>query len=206
MARRKGQQDLLSAVLLTGIMVVVVGSVYFWGMPLVQKNKDVNSLQNSEDFMRLLNDKIKFVANNAGREQISINVPGIITFSPDTDKLQLELMTQGTIYSVGGSIPLSKVERCDPGNGAWGTDQPEVLCVESTKLAENSYKNIYSLSFRTLDREIAPGGPTKSYKINLTGTGGSAGQSHAIVIEYSGSEQSPTNANLLYTKVKITLL
>ncbi len=198
MVSRKGQQDILSAVMLTGIMVVVVGSVYFWGIPLVQKNRDVNALQNTEDFMKLLNDKIKFVANNEGREQIQINVPVILTFVAADDKIQVEIETDGSIYSSGAPIPLSRTESCDNVNpGTWGTDQPEILCVTTTELAENAYKSVYSLEYREL------AGLTKDYQINLEGAGGSIGQDHNIVMEYDGSE---TVGGILNTKIKITLL
>ncbi len=208
MLSRKGQQDVLSAVMLTGIMVVIVGSVYFWGIPLVQKNRDVNALQNSEDFMRTLSDKIKFVANNAGRDQISVNVPVVISFDHDVDIIRLAIETEGSIYATGANIPLSRTgkETCGFKTdiiGIWGMDQPEVLCVETTKLAENAYKSIYTLKYIKLERKITEA-TSKIHKIDLTGTDGSIGQDHSIVMEYVGSSTGVDG--VLNTEVKITLL
>ena len=36
----KGQQA-ISVILLTGILIVTVSSIYFWGIPLIEKNKDI---------------------------------------------------------------------------------------------------------------------------------------------------------------------
>ena len=207
MISRKGQQDVLSAVMLTGIMVVIVGSVYFWGIPLVQKNRDVNALQNSEDFMRTLSDKIKFVANNAGRDQLSVNVPVIISFNSEFDAITLAIETEGSIYAAEADIPLSRTgkETCTFETetiGTWGVDQPEVLCVRSSKLAENAYKSIYTLQYIDLKRAITETA-SKTHRIDLTGTDGSVGQDHSIVIEYDGATEIGT---VLNTKVKITLL
>ena len=208
MMSRKGQQDVLSAVMLTGIMVVIVGSVYFWGIPLVQKNRDVNALQNSEDFMRTLSDKIKFVANNAGKDQLSVTVPVIISFDNDVDIIRLAIETEGSIYAAGADIPLSRTgdETCGfktDITGVWGVDQPEVLCVRTTELAENAYKSIYTLKYIKLERKITDV-TSKIHKIDLIGTDGSVGQDHSIVMEYVGS--TTDDEGVLNTEVKITLL
>ncbi|MFH1420432.1 MAG: hypothetical protein ABIG30_00515 [Candidatus Aenigmatarchaeota archaeon] len=197
----KGQQQVLSAIMLTGIMITVVGSVYFWGIPLVQKNQDINSLQNAESFMLMLNERIKFVANNAGRDQVMINVPGILTFDAEMQTLGFEIQTGGTIYAAGGGlIPLSKtkVGVCNSkSEGIWGTDVPEVLCVKSIELGENSYKTTYNLGYRELTKTA------KSYKIKLAGESSSGGQDHTVVIDYMGADDA---GSLINTNVKITIL
>ena len=65
----KGQQA-ISVILLTGILVVTVSTIYFWGIPLIEKNKDIALQENAENFMRNLAERVKYVANNPGREQI----------------------------------------------------------------------------------------------------------------------------------------
>src|SRR3989344_9317294 len=101
----KGQQA-ISVILLTGILIVTVSSIYFWGVPLIQKNKDVALLENSETFMLNLAESIKYVANNPGREQVRFNVDGVMKFESGSIELQVE--TGGTIYEAGGFIPLGK--------------------------------------------------------------------------------------------------
>src|SRR3989338_6960866 len=86
----KGQQEALSAILISGILIGVVGSVYFWGVPLIQKNKDISILESSEAFVRGLDVKIKSVANNGGRDQMSIPVPGIVTFDGKMITMSIE--------------------------------------------------------------------------------------------------------------------
>ena len=102
----KGQQEALSAVLISGILIGVVGSVYFWGIPLIQKNKDVSLLENSEAFMQTLDSKIKAVANNGGRDQIVISVPGLVRF--DGEIVEFSIETEGTIYATDEEILLGR--------------------------------------------------------------------------------------------------
>lgn len=192
----KGQQQVLSTILLTGILVGVVGSVYLWGMPLIQKNKDVSTLENSESFMRSLDEKIKYIANNGGKDQIRVTVPGTISFDGNMIKLSVE--TNGVVYASGGDIPLSRNE-CSRAFGQWGINDPDVLCVNSQKFGDNNYKSTYSLYFVQLD--TTAGG--KSYKIDLYGTSSAAGENHDLTIENTGSRES---GNLIYTQVKISII
>ena len=64
----KGQQQVLTILLITLVLVAIVGSVYFWGLPLIQKNRDITVLKKAEDFMMNLNNKIKYVANTQSRK------------------------------------------------------------------------------------------------------------------------------------------
>ena len=102
----KGQQDILSTIIISGILIGVVGSVYLWGVRMIQKNQDISTLRTAEDVMRESNDKIKFVANNGGKDRVRIAVPGIL--STDNGQLTLAVDTQGTIYAAEADVPLGE--------------------------------------------------------------------------------------------------
>lgn len=175
----KGQQEALSAILITGILIGVVGSVYFWGIPLIQKNKDIATQENTELFMKDLNEKIIYIANHGGRDQIKFSIPGTLKFSGDL--ITIETETTGTKYfAVGLLIPLGK-NNCTVENGIWGKDEPATLCVRGMKLDVNKYHTTYTLKYIRLD---ATG--IDSYRINLTGSG-SAGESAVLAIENKGT-------------------
>ncbi|MBI5061402.1 MAG: hypothetical protein HZB67_03740, partial [Candidatus Aenigmarchaeota archaeon] len=151
---RKGQEP-LTVVMMVGILIVVISSIYFWGVPLIEKNKDVASLKATESFMEELNNKVRDIANNGGREQVTIE-KGIVSFSSGSIKLFME--TGGTYYAEDVWIPLGNGD-CNLA-GTWGVDPPEALCVKSGKIG-SSYQTTYELRYRVL------GAGSKQYQISL---------------------------------------
>jgi len=192
----KGQQEAMTAILITGILIGVVGSVYFWGLPLIQKNKDISVLENSESFMKNINEKIKFIANNGGREQVRVTLPGIMKFTSD-GIIEFVVESEGTIYNINAEIPLGKNTECHATEGIWGLNNMEILCVKSMKLGEDSYRTTYSLSYMNLTSG------SKKYAIGLIGQATSGGQEHFIAIENKGTS---TDTNLIRTLVEITII
>ncbi len=194
----KGQQQVLSILLITLVLVAIVGSVYFWGLPLIQKNRDITLLKKAEDFMMNLNNKIKYVANTQSRDSIKVSV-GTLTFDPLNNTLKLEVDTKGTIYATG--IPVYFVRNTNS-TGVWGRDEPEILYVKSIDMG-GSYHNIYVLRYRDL---VVPGtvGILNTYKIELcsdiNGTQ-TIGKGHTILINYKGYVQNSTK---ITTKVGLS--
>ena len=176
----KGQQA-ISVILLTGILIVTVSSIYFWGIPLIQKNKDIALQENAENFMRNLAERAKYIANNPGREQIRLDIDGVLRY--DGDSIELEVETKGTIYEAGGFIPLGK-NNCFDTNGTWGVNTPETLCVKSQLIGERSYLTTYKLNFVRLDTSGAD-----AFKIQLTGNPKQSGGSRTILLENRGTTE-----------------
>ena len=207
----KGQQEALSAVLISGIMIGVVGSVYFWGVPLIQKNKDNSLLETSESFMSDLDAKIKFVANNGGRDSVVINVPAIVRF--DGQSVELSIDTEGTIYAANAEIPLGRSSTSSLKQdttvsppvyyGVWGIDDPVLFNVKSTEVSEGRYNTRYRLQYIELRNDKT----TKDYKIALTGSGSSGGEGKTIIIESSGDNSNIVNGRTLISSlVKISIV
>ncbi len=208
---RKGQTEALSAVLISGILIGVVGSVYFWGIPLIQKNKDNSLLETSEAFMKELDSKIKFVANNGGRDRIVINVPGLVRF--DGKAIELAIDTEGTIYAIDSPIPLGrsslstlKMDLSGPvpiPYGVWGIDDPVLFNVLSDEITESKYTTRYTLEYVQLRNDKT----VKDYEIQLTGSGTTGGQDKTIIIESLGDTSSNINGRtLIRSLVKISIV
>jgi len=201
---RKGQQQVLSAILLTGILIGIVGSIYLWGIPLIQKNKDIALLQSSEQFMKILDEKVKNIANSGGRDQLRITLPATVRIdsgaSPNQWVMSMYISTQGTIYAIGTEIPL-KNSTCTATQGSWGSDEPGILCVKSVKLDENKYTTTYTLSYVRLDVPNT----IRSYSLELSSTGSkSIGMGHSIVIENLGtSEVQEGGRTVTKTRIRI---
>jgi hypothetical protein len=174
----KAVAEALSAVVMTGILIGIVGSVYLWGLPLIQKNQDISVLEASERFMNELATKIKSMAKSPGRETITINIPGIVSF--DGSKFSLTVETAGTIYSTEGTIPLGE-NSCAPDEGVWGVNDHATLCVSSTRL-DKKFETIYTLKFIQLNTE-----GIDSFKIELSGKPNEAGEKRIITLENAGT-------------------
>lgn len=196
MTGMKGQQEILTSVVITGVLVGIVGTVLFWGLPLIQKSRDASVLENAEGFMKTLSGKIKFVANNGGKEQLFITVPGNIRFLPD-GSIQLLMNTQGTIYSTDAEIPLGRNE-CSRAEGVWSVHDPEVLCLTSRGIGTNKYLTTYRLGHILLRTE-----GVASYKISMTGQEAGGGEGRTIAIENLGTIE---DGNLISTLVSISIV
>ncbi len=187
---RKGQEP-LTIVMIVGIMVVIISAVYFWGAPLIEKNKNFAEVKSAENFMTYLNDKIKSIANNGGREQIQIE-SGTVRFDPGIIRLAME--TGDAYYTKDVWIPLTE-GNCTI-DGVWGEDPPESLCVKSES-AGSSYRTTYELRYRRLDAGL------RTYQISLDGTTASGSEGNIIVIENAGSS---IEGNLIRTHISIRII
>ena len=193
----KGAMEAVSVVLVTGVLISVVGSVYFWGLPLIEKNKDMSILESSEYFIISLNNEIKNIANNGGKIIKKITVPGIVKF--DGENIILEVETKGTIYSTGAEIPLGK-NLCNTPSGDWGKQNPDVLCVKSES-SGSRFLTTYNIKYIELNSY------DKNYKIELDGYPQSGGAEHTLIVENKGSNEVLKNGKtLIKTYIEISIL
>ena len=189
----KAVAEALSAIMLLGVMIGVVSSVYFWGLPLVQKNKDVTSLRASESFMNELANKIKEVVNSPGRQKLTIRVSGEVSFDgTQENQFTLTVKTDSTIYSIGGLIPLGRND-CSPNTGTFGMQDYATLCMISNRVGEK-FETIYKLKFIQLDTE-----GIDSFKIAFSGTPNLAQETHVITIENTGTTTEDVDTRKIRT-------
>ncbi len=189
----KGVGEAISAIIMTGVMIGVVSSVYFWGLPLVQKSKDVSTLQNSERFMGELSSVIIELINSPGRRSLVIDVPGILEF--DGNKFTLSVDTDGTIYSEG-EIALGR-NACSPDAGTWGVDDYATLCATSEKIGDK-YKTVYTLKYIQLDTE-----GIDSHRVEFSGAASEGGEGHTATVESKGASEEMVSGRRI-TKVDMT--
>ncbi|MFP4046056.1 MAG: hypothetical protein ACLFS3_03275 [Candidatus Aenigmatarchaeota archaeon] len=106
----KGQIEVVSAILLTGIMISLVSVAYFWGLPMIEKQKDRTKLRQTENFLKDLNDAVKEVARNGGRRQVNGEIPGSLKFEsatpPDHDNITIKFKTTGSLMATGKTVYL----------------------------------------------------------------------------------------------------
>lgn len=206
----KGQIEPVSAILITGILIGIVGSVYLWGVPLIEKNQDIAKIKNAEIFMKELNERIKLVANQGGRVEMNVNIPATIQLADlydasgingkdNLNDISMRLSTKGTIYSTGGWVPLTD-NGCDATQRFVGSRGPDGLCVRARGIGDR-YENEYKLQYAEL---LSP--PSSAYQIELTGVAQTGGENDIIVIENEGSTVTTAGTvRKTSTKIRITI-
>lgn len=191
MSQMRGQQQIITPVLLTGILIAIIGSVYLWGAPLIEKNRDMALLRDAEDFVLSMNERIKMVANTQGRDAIRVQLPILVKFNEGNNELTFELTTKGSIYSVGRIYFV----RNESEIATWGRDDPALVYVDVGEL-DGAYFHRYTLRYRQLNA------PTKAYMIKLVGKSAQVGRGHWIYVEYKGVEEG---GNLVKTLIEVRL-
>lgn len=193
----KGQTQLVTAILLTGILIALVTIAYFWGIPLIEKQKDSVRVDNMESLFLELDDKIQSVAKNGGKENIEgYEVMGTMRFLGDgiNDNITASFETSGGIIATGTDIYLAGSGAENPPVGS----EPGVVKVYAEKAGKK-----YDINMKLYYRNLTTA--EDIYKIDLEAVGRRVvGEGkHSIVIEEAGSETIENKKKLHLTKVKI---
>ena len=69
---RKAQSQVLSIILISGILVAVIGATYMWGVPLIEKGRTSSDNEIAESFMLLLKEKVDDVAETGEQRTLSV--------------------------------------------------------------------------------------------------------------------------------------
>jgi hypothetical protein len=207
---KKGQHEILSLILLTLILMGVVGAVWSWVNPIVEKNKEILYLSKTEDFTKRLATAIQFIAKNGGKTRLDFvgtdpNSEIMITTDPVADTIEIFINSKGTIYSKNVQIPLNELE-CATDYATWGLNSSASICIKSAPIADLKMKTIYTVKFIELRYVKVP--DTYAYKIKLQplATIGSMGR-NGITIENKGVEKSLQNGKtLISTLIAINII
>jgi len=154
----KGMAPLISSILIVGILAVITLIAYEWGMPMIQKNIDITTLNKAENFLRQLDKKIDDVAKLGGNEELIFNLPGEITINPENNIIEFYLKTSGSIYMQGGFVCFSK--NCNP-EGTWGKDSYSIIGAQVDQFDEYATITTYKIIYRNLTSD------TKTYILDI---------------------------------------
>jgi hypothetical protein len=206
----KAQTEVITLVLISGIVIGLVGVAYMWGLPLISKRTAVTDFLAAEDFVVKLNDKIVDVANS-GSGEATLTIPkGLIKVrpynqtnfrDPDANSLILEVVINQPLI-LGNSVVLKTNVLGE--NATYGEAEPRIINLSSQSYGSD-YKLIFSLHFRELDTRNEP---LKGYLIavqqgTVTGTS-------RVVISYAGTEvklgSGANGQDLILTKIKVDLM
>ncbi|MFH1977946.1 MAG: hypothetical protein ABIJ92_01320 [Candidatus Aenigmatarchaeota archaeon] len=151
---RVGQNQVISIVLITGIIISLVTAAYLWGAPLIEKRSTVTDVEIAKTFMRSLNDKIIDVAN-AGTGSVTMEIPnGYIKVSPydgsdeDNNSVELQLVTGQQMVFPDTTVFLgSTAEEI----GIYGEAEPNILTLEGEGRNRREYSIFIKNRYRELD-------------------------------------------------------
>ncbi len=166
-AASSGQVQPISAVIITGIVVSLVGVAYFWGVPLIQKRASMTEFQSMERFVSTLQDRISELARSgAGEFTLDIN-QGFIKLTPYNDidegegeggnNFTLEFVVDQPLIFPNTTLYLgaTSMEEIDEETGTYGESSPAVVTLREEELGQQ-YKITAEIVYRELLKEAAP--------------------------------------------------
>ncbi|MDY6761470.1 MAG: hypothetical protein SVY41_00305 [Candidatus Nanohaloarchaea archaeon] len=199
---RTGQTQVLTAVLLGGILIAGVSAAYVWGLPILQKNQDVNNAEQSLSDMKELSRAISSVASSGGSRSITVNLAdGSLTIDADEDIITYRALTTGAYVSTRMWLPLNEndmqgVNRSTgqpmDGYGIRGVDEPVLLVGKAKRVSDG-----FLTRYRIIPRRMLETGTGQTFQINLVQDGNlqaSNGQ-HTVVLR-SGQQETETGAGI----------
>jgi len=124
--KAKAQSQVLSIILITGILVTVVGASYMWGVPLIEKGQTSSDNEIAESLMVMLKEKIDNVAETGEQRTVSVELNGDIELAED-NSLRYTIATMGLniastawVPLVGGTPPVQEDMAAVEANGGSG--------------------------------------------------------------------------------------
>ncbi|RLG15581.1 MAG: hypothetical protein DRN71_00870 [Candidatus Nanohalarchaeota archaeon] len=103
---RKAQSQVLSIILISGILVTVVGATYMWGVPLIEKGRTSSDNELAESFMLLLKEKVDDVAETGEQRTLPVELIGDLELRED-NSLTYTIVTRGLNIATTAWVPLA---------------------------------------------------------------------------------------------------
>jgi hypothetical protein len=163
----KGQVQVISVIMITGIIITLVGAAYFWGAPLIEKRTAVTETDIAENFILDLNGRIVSIANTGAGES-TLDIPhGLLKVIPnghsdsDNNSVVLEyFVKQPMIFpNTVAYLDTKNIEEVAP----YGEASPRVVSLRGERAGEGD-RILLKLHYRELDINTTP---VRGYRIAL---------------------------------------
>jgi len=199
---RKGQSQMVSALMIVLISLGILGSVFPWAFSVIQKKKDSKSVEDVYNFFQKLDYTIINIARNGGEESLELKVPGIINVYPDsldsTLNNSIVFEFQSKVSNVANSTSWISLNTPNANTSATlGIDKPGVIFGKST-LGNTDIIVYYRLWYRELEDKTTG----NIYKISLTTSEDKEKESTQGFFRIQRLSSSQTG-NLIKTQVNI---
>lgn len=151
----KGQTQAVTAVMLTGVIVGSIGTVYYWGTPLLEKRQAQSDVQQMENEIESLYGEIVSVSNKGSgtSSRITIEADEEVTLNTEEDYIQISTepeisVKQGFTWTLLKGSSLQNISIGAGDYGIKGEDLPGVIAVKSDG-GDNALIT-YRIEFRNL--------------------------------------------------------
>ena len=195
----KGQQ-VLTAVLLTVVILSVSSGAYVWGKEMLAKSRDQRHFKNMERSIRDLNENIKEVARRGGRKEMQIDLPddgelNINDAGPaGLDNITLDFPVKGQKMALDDEVAIKGTM----GSEAPITTEPDVITAYSTGTGD-----LYNIRFKIYYKNMTvEGEPSNRIGIEPTGRMTASGETTSITVEDGPTEE---HNGLVVNKVKVRI-
>ncbi len=182
---RKGQQ-VLTAILLTVVILTVSLSSYFWGREILEKSRDQRNFQEMETFVRNLNDNIKEVSRRGGRTEMTVDLPDGAEININEgppggmDNITLDFSVRGQMMATGQDIAIV---------GSKGSETPIVYSPDVIVARSEGFDDFYSVKLKLYYKNSTVGGePQSRIGIDAIGRRSSVGGTTDIIIQQGPRE------------------
>jgi hypothetical protein len=199
----KAQTEVITLILISGIIISLTGFAYSWGKPVIEKRSVVTQFTSAVRFMEDLDARIVSMAGTcssegACEETLELPVPGLIV---------LDQAGNSIVYSFSVSQPLITrgeivFNTADNATVARYGETPGVVSMRG-----ESGGGFHTLTFTLRYRELDSDEPWRGYKIQLLNQSGTLSGSGKIIISYGGPETRAGRANnggdLVLSKIRV---
>ena len=126
----KAQSNIISIVIIAGIVIAMVGAAYVWAVPMIEKRMTITDYNLIENFVLELDEAVTRIANTAsGQETIDIprgtvQVHGYSYPGPVNNTLTIDFLVSQPIMTEG-AIPI-KTSSLDE-VGEYGSTEPRII-------------------------------------------------------------------------------
>jgi len=200
----KAQTQVISVVLLTGIIISLVGTAYMWGKPLIEKRTTLTEFSSAMDFILELDKRITDLANS-GSGSFYVDIPkGILRVvgynenDPDNNSIIYEIpVSQPIAYNA--STILLKTSSYDM-IGMYGEAEPRIITLNVISNDDGGYTLRFKIYYRELDTQTA------GYQIALNPVATSNIATQRLTVSFEKKETIPggasNNGDLILTHMK----
>ncbi len=101
------QTQVVSVVLITGVALILAGTAYYWGVPLIEKTRKSIDIQDTENFLITLINTMEEVAETGDTKTITFKVQGSFDVNTDKDEITYTIKSPSVSYAVSTFVPLN---------------------------------------------------------------------------------------------------
>ncbi|MCJ7479335.1 MAG: hypothetical protein MUP63_04125 [Candidatus Nanohaloarchaeota archaeon QJJ-7] len=197
-SRFKGQTQVLTAVLLGGMLIAGVSAAYLWGIPKIKKSQNVNNAEKSLSDIKEVSRAIDSVATGSGSRTVPIDLgDGSLDIDTEKDMITYKTLTRG-LFVARDWAPLNENDMQgvnsstglpSDGYGIRGEDKP-VLVIGLSSGSTGGESDLVTTTYRMVMRDIFDTGSSRTYHIDLVQNGNldASGDSHTIHLKSAGEE------------------